>query len=132
MKTPPLLIGAALLFWGWQTDFLMVGAVMAVVLESARFVKARWGLSNEDFSRIWTFCTLLFLATGAYAFTASNGPASVGSWFSIGGFSPQSSVGSISTKTPALLIRWLPMAFFFFIAAQIFSDRGVIAPQTIS
>ena len=22
MKTPPLLLGAALLFWGWQTDHL--------------------------------------------------------------------------------------------------------------
>ena len=127
-----MLIGAALLFWGWQTDFLIAGAVMAVILESARFVKARWELSNADFSRIWTFCSLLFLATGAYAFTASNGPANVGGWFSTGGFSPRSTVGSISTKTAVLLIRWLPMAFFLFIAAQAFSDREGIPLETIS
>src|SRR5579863_686130 len=132
MKAPPLLIGAALLFWGWQTDFLIAGAVMAVVLESTRFVKARWELSNEDFSRIWTFCALLFLATGAYAFTSSDGLANVSSWFANSGRSAPGSVGSTSTKTAVLLIRWLPMAFFLFVAAQAFSGREGIPLETIS
>ena len=29
MKMPPLLMGATLLFWGWQTGFLFEGGVMA-------------------------------------------------------------------------------------------------------
>ena len=62
MKTPPLLLGAALLFWGWQAGFLAAGAVMAVLLEGSRFVKTRWEVSDEDFSRIWIFCSVLFLA----------------------------------------------------------------------
>ena len=41
MKPPPFLLGAALLFWGWQSDLLLVGGVLAVVFESARFIKAR-------------------------------------------------------------------------------------------
>ena len=42
MKPPPFLLGAALLFWGWQTGFLVYGAAMAVVLESAQWIKTRW------------------------------------------------------------------------------------------
>jgi len=75
MKTPPFLLGATLLFWGWQTGFLMAGAVMALVLESSRFVKTRWDLSDEDFHRIWTFCTLLILAAAIFAFTLNEEPA---------------------------------------------------------
>ena len=52
MKTPPFLLAAALLFWGWQTWFLIEGAIMAVVLESSRFIKARWELADDDFARI--------------------------------------------------------------------------------
>ena len=42
MKPPPFLLGAALLFWGWQTGFLIVGGLMAVALESPRVIRARW------------------------------------------------------------------------------------------
>ncbi|MDB6020957.1 MAG: hypothetical protein JWQ04_814 [Pedosphaera sp.] len=132
MKTPPFLVGAALLFWGWQTDYILAGAVMALVLESARFTKLRWELSNEDFSRIYTFCSLLFMASAAYAFTNSNGPANLRGLFTNSGFSAQSTVGSLSTKTAVLMIRWLPMVFFLFIAAQTFSNRDGIPLETIS
>jgi len=33
-----MLVGAALLFWGWQTDLILIGALLAVVLESAPWV----------------------------------------------------------------------------------------------
>ena len=62
MKPPPLLLGAALLFWGWQAEFLLVGALMAVALESRYLIQARWELSDDDFFRIWIFSTLLFVA----------------------------------------------------------------------
>jgi len=42
MKTPPLLLGAALVFWGWQTGFLLVGLLLGAALEGARAIKARW------------------------------------------------------------------------------------------
>jgi hypothetical protein len=132
MKTPPFLLGAALIFWGWQTDFLVTGAVMALILEGARFIHARWELTDEDFSRIWTFCAVVFLATGVYAFTASDGPASVGSWFSHSGFSAYRTAGAVSARTAVRLIRWLPMDFFLFIAAQAYSNREGIPLETIS
>ncbi len=40
MKTPPFLLGATLVFWGWQTGFLVPGLVMGVALEGTRFTSA--------------------------------------------------------------------------------------------
>src|SRR5260221_11715429 len=74
MNTPPLLLGAALLFWGWQTDALYVAAILAVLLEAARLLPGRWEFSQADLDRIWNLCTLLFLGIAVYVFTASEGP----------------------------------------------------------
>jgi hypothetical protein len=74
MKTPTLLLGAGLLFWGWQTGHLVEGAVMASVLEGANLSKARWDFTDEDYRRIWTFCALLLMAAALFAFTDSGGP----------------------------------------------------------
>jgi len=71
-KPPPLLLGAAVLFWGWQSGYLPVAILIAAVLESAWVVKARWELADQDFTRIWTFCSLLFLSAALYAFTAND------------------------------------------------------------
>lgn len=122
-RPPKFLIGAALLFWGWQTDFLLVGALMAVVLESAAVTKARWDLSEEDFSRIWTFCTLCVLASLVYAFTSSQGPADFRSFFQDPTPLNQRNAGTATARTAAAVIRWLPMLFFLFFAAQQFSTR---------
>ncbi|MCP4694934.1 MAG: hypothetical protein GY859_43300, partial [Desulfobacterales bacterium] len=52
MKTPPFLISATLLFWGWCIDLLIISAILALIAESPRFIKTRWNLSLSDFSRI--------------------------------------------------------------------------------
>ena len=132
MKTPPLLLGTALLFWGWQTGFLIIGALMAVVLESARWIKARWEFSDDDFIRIWTFCSLLFLAAALYSFTSNEGPANFRSFFQDPNFATQRHASSSSARTAAGLIRSLPMVFFLFVAAQVFSSRDAIPLATIS
>jgi hypothetical protein len=61
MKTPPLLLGACLLFWGWQTDIPLVGAVMALVLEGSRAMGWRWELGDDDFGRLWKLSLSLLL-----------------------------------------------------------------------
>ena len=33
MQPPPLLMGAGLLFWGWQTGLLFMGGFMALLLD---------------------------------------------------------------------------------------------------
>jgi protein-glutamine gamma-glutamyltransferase len=132
IKTPPLLLGATLLFWGWQTGFFIAGAVMAVVLESARFIRARWDLSDADFSRIWTFCTVFTLAAAVYAFSENEGPATLGgllhgSAAAAGRFASVSSV-----RTANALMRWLPMTLYLFIVAQMFGSRETVSLATIS
>ena len=132
MKTSPLLLGAALLFWGWQTGHVFEGAAMAAVLEGARLTKARWEFADEDFRRIWTFCALLLLAAALYAFTASGGPADLRGLFQNPSLVTERNAGNASARTVASLIRWLPMIFFPFVAAQAFSSREGIPPETIS
>src|SRR5687768_3950164 len=57
VNTPPMLVCAALLFWGWQTGLLPVAVVLACVLEGSRFSKVRWQFSQADLNRIWNLCT---------------------------------------------------------------------------
>ena len=132
MKTPPFVLGVTLLFWGWQTDFLLEGALMGVVLEASRFVKIRWELTDDDFKRIWTFCALLFLAAAVYAFADNGGPEGFGRFFGGPNVSSEREAGSASAKTAAALIRWLPMIFFLFMGAQAFSAKQEIPLHTIS
>ncbi len=132
MKTPPFLLGATLLFWGWQTGFFIAGFAMAVVLEAARFIKPRWELSDDDFSRIWTFCTLLFLAAAIYAFTDNGGPARFSQLFQNPNFATQGRAGIASARTAAAMLRWLPMVLFLFVAAQACSSRQEIPATTLS
>src|SRR5262245_6382672 len=132
MKTPPFLVGASLLFWGWQTGLLLSAVFMAVVLEGSRWTTGRWDLSEEDFSRIWIFCTLLLLGSAIYAFTSNEGPADFRGLFANPNYFTQRNAGTASARTAAALIRWLPMIFFFFIGAQAFSSSQGIPIETIS
>jgi hypothetical protein len=126
MKPPPFLLGAGLLFWGWQTDLLAAGALMAIVLEGSRFSTTRWDFSYDDFRRLWSFSTVLFLAALVYAFTANEGPAGFQSFFQNPNFHTQRGAGAASAKTVTSWLRWLPMVFFLFMAAQAFSSRQAV------
>src|SRR5262245_42380990 len=99
MKPPPLLLGAGLLFWGWQTGFLIIALLMAVILEGARFTRLRWDFSDDDFTRIWTFCTILFLAAALYAFTSSEGPSNFRVFFQDPNFSTQRHASNSTART---------------------------------
>ena len=60
MTTPPLLLGATLLFWGWQTGLPWLGALAAFAIESSRVFRARWDFPQSDLDRIYNLCTALF------------------------------------------------------------------------
>ena len=126
MKTPPLLLLAALIFWGWQSGLLIFGVVMGVILESPRFIKLRWDLSTDDFRRIWNFCVLLAGALALYVFSMNEGGGGFGA-LAHGHTAALSSMHTAST-----LARWIPMMFFLFVAAQNFSERETIPLTAIS
>ena len=130
MKTPPLLLAAVLAFWGWQTGFLVPGLFMGLVIEGARLYKTRWDFSDDDFARIWTLCLLVFLAALVYAFSANDGPADFRNLFH--GSLAQRGAGIATSRTASSLLRWLPMVFFLFVAAQAYSSRPELPLHVIS
>ena len=67
---PPFLVGVALLFWGYEVDWLLIAAPMAAAVEAARWVGAKWEFSDKDLNRIWDLCIVLLLAAVIVQFTA--------------------------------------------------------------
>jgi transglutaminase-like putative cysteine protease len=127
MRTPPLLLGATLLLWGWRSGYVVVAAVMAIVVESSWLIKARWELSERDFDRLWNFCTVLFLSAAVYAFTSGQGPNAVAEWLRAPGSVPDAAAAAGQTLRSELeFFRWLPMIFFPFMMAQVFSRRDAV------
>lgn len=66
MKTPPLLLGATVLFWGFQTGVRVVDVVIACVLEGSRLVRWRYELSQENVHRIRNLCALVLAIVTVY------------------------------------------------------------------
>jgi transglutaminase-like putative cysteine protease len=132
MKPPPFLLGAGLLFWGWQAGFPLIAALMAIAIESPRWIQARWDLSDEDFRRIWLFSTLLLLGALVYAFSLNDGPGNFRVLFQSPNLRTERNAGTTTARTIALTMRWLPMIFFAFIGAQLFSVREKVPLHAIS
>ncbi|MBN2506824.1 MAG: transglutaminase domain-containing protein [Verrucomicrobia bacterium] len=131
-KAPPLLLGAALLFWGWQSGFLPAGVGMAAVLEGARFVPLRWEWSEKDFRRVWDFCSVLFVLASLYAFTSNEGPAAVAGLLENANPARQRQAVEQATVAALDLFRWLPMIFFVLAAAQAYSHCERIPWRVLS
>ena len=72
------------------------------------------------------------MAAALYAFTSTGGPGTFAASFKTPVRAPSRNAGNASARTVASLIRWLPMIFFLFLAAQAFSSREGIPPETIS
>lgn len=130
--TAPFLLGGALVFWGWQSNFLITGLVMAAAVESPRWIKARWDFSDADLSRSWAFCSLLLVASALYAFTSNEGQAELQGFVNHPGYFTGRSLGNTTARAAAAWLRWLPMVFFLFAAMQAFSSRDGVPLHTIS
>jgi transglutaminase-like putative cysteine protease len=128
MKTPPFLLFAALLFWSWQSDLLLVGATLGAVLESPRFMNWRWEWDDTDFHRITTFCLVLNVMLVGYVFT-TNGEGGLSGMFH--GHAAANVVNS-GIVTSIRFLRWLPMTMFPFIAAQMFNVRPTVPLTAVS
>lgn len=63
MKTPPFFIGFLLLFWGLESDHLVLSAMAAILMEGSHFIKEKWTLSDDDFIRISDLTSVILLAT---------------------------------------------------------------------
>jgi hypothetical protein len=72
VNVPRGLLGAGLLFWGSQTDYLLIGAVLAALVEAPRWSTVRFELRLADLARIADLCTLIFIG-GVAVVSASRG-----------------------------------------------------------
>ena len=61
IATPRFLIGASLLFWGWQTGNWIAAVVLAVVIEAMRNLPLRFDLGATEHAWIADLCTVVFV-----------------------------------------------------------------------
>ena len=107
---PPMLMGAALLFWGWQTGFLLLALPLAILIEASRALTWRLELSATDFHRLTDLCTLLILVSGVYLFSTTG----------------SARIAADGPRAMTLLFQWLPLLLFPLIASQLYSTAGKV------
>lgn len=132
MNTPPLLIGAVVLFWGWQSDFLWLGALLALLLESPRWLRTRWEFAQADLDRIWNLCTLLFFGAFVVAFVSNDGMNTVNSLTANNNPASRLAAVNKSARSVILVLLWLPITFLPIVVAQAFSQRERMDWSTFS
>lgn len=98
MKTPIFLLGAALIFWGWQTGLWLFAIPMAVIIEASHWISWRWDFTAADIRRIAMFSLFILIFLIIY----------------------------ISIHNPIFyliytLLQWLAVALFPLIVAQVYS-----------
>ncbi len=106
---PPFLMGASLLFWGWQSGLPGIAVFMALILETVPHIRIRWDFSSREFNRISDLCALIFIGMAVYLFLVHR-----------------------SVYIIFILLEWLPMSFFPLIVAQNFDIRGETDISAIS
>ncbi len=102
MSTPPFLITAALIFWGWHTGLLYIAITMAALAELARVVPFRWDFSTDDINRVSDLCTIA-LAIGVVI-----------------------ALNSDARHFVLITIRWLPVILFPLILVQVYGKSAAI------
>ncbi|MGZ8941105.1 MAG: transglutaminase-like domain-containing protein, partial [Limisphaerales bacterium] len=109
MKPPPLIIGAALMFWGWRVDMLALGAVAGGLIELSNGIKSRWEFTDKEFNRLWDICTIIFLLVAAYL-----------------RFSEEVTSGAYK------FFQWLPLIFYPMALGYFFGIREGVPIKTFS
>jgi transglutaminase-like putative cysteine protease len=132
LKTPPWLLGATLLFWGWLTGLPAIGAIMGIALEASRWIKRRWDFTADEFNQLWNITALLFLGAAAYVFAANDGLGAVTGMLGSSSFNDRNNALDKASQTVLVFLRWMPMIFFPFTAAQAYSSTDLIDLKTFS
>lgn len=132
LRTPPLLIGASLLFWGWQIGLPLLGALLGALIEASRVVGLRWDLTEKDFRRIWDFTMFLFVGVLVYLFASGEGPNALAGFFANASPGTQGRAMQETAQSMLAFFRWLPAIFFLLVIAQAYSSCEVIPWATFS
>lgn len=109
MNTPPLLVAAALLFWGWRTEWWALAIGLGAIFELSRLFKFRWEFTDKEYSRVFDVCTLLFAGSVVYL-----------------RFSEE------ITKSGFVLFQWMPVIFALMMLTQAYGAREKIPYRVFS
>lgn len=61
MTMPPFIVGASLLFWGWETSNLFLAVPLALAIESLRRLDLRFDLEPLSYNRLADLSTVAFV-----------------------------------------------------------------------
>lgn len=65
---PRYILGVSLIFWGVMTDRVFSGLLLAILVESAHFLKLRWEFTEESAAKAWQITTVAIAITTALIF----------------------------------------------------------------
>jgi protein-glutamine gamma-glutamyltransferase len=109
MRTFPLLMAGALLFWGWETRLFLLAVMMAAVLEGSRVLRIRWEFTDTDLNRICNLCFVLFVGAGLVLYTNEDRLIFIFKF-----------------------TQWMPMVLFPIMLAQAYGTREAIPMSAFS
>lgn len=132
MNTPPLLLFAALTFWGWQSECLVAGVLAGAALEISRVLPLRWELEDVDFNRVFSLCVLVTVALFGYLFTAGDPGNGGGMHEMFNGPAGFHNASNDLVQAAHTVWRWLPMIALPFMAAQAYNARPSVPLTAVS
>lgn len=101
-RAPPFIVCAGLLIWGWQNQFLIYAAGMALALEAAHWASWRWPVTDREFNHVSDLSSVIFLVVVVYVFSEEG------------------------AKGIFLILALLPFVFFLLLLVQVYSDAGQV------
>ena len=99
MQLPKLILGAVIIFWGWQTGLWFIALPMALLYELSFLLDWRWHFTTAHFRYCSHLCTVLLVGVLIYLWNSD-----------------------ASLKFIFLFFEWLPLICFPLLIAQAYSD----------
>jgi len=106
MKLPPLLLGAALAFWGWRSGHYAAATVLALAAEAPHLIRARFEFRHADLTRIADLCAAFFVGLLVWLFASLEEPR--------------------TARAVLTSLLWLPAILMPVLVVQRFSSSGRI------
>jgi len=63
VRFPRMLLGAALIFWGWMVDLPLAGLALAFLFEGPHWLPQRWNFGETAYVRAWSISVIAMMLT---------------------------------------------------------------------
>ncbi len=63
VRFPRMLLGAALIFWGWMVDLPLAGLALAFLFEGPHWLPQRWNFGETAYVRAWSISVISMMLT---------------------------------------------------------------------